>query len=85
MTIEDQIKDEKLQYILIENMPRKYQLYRQVKLINMNNLLVKKYYPRINDNILNKLNLLILLWEKLLKNKQKLLKIKEKTSKSNSR
>ena len=36
MTIEDQIKDEKLQY-------------DQVKLINMNTLLVKKYYHGINN------------------------------------
>ena len=59
MTIEDQIKDEKLQYDIIEK-PRKYQLYHQVKLINMNTLLVKKYYHRINDKLLNKLHLLIL-------------------------
>ena len=44
MTIEDQIKDEKLQERL-----RKYQVYHQVKLINMNTLLVKKYYHRINS------------------------------------
>ena len=44
----------------------------------MNSLLVKKYYHRINDKLLNKLNLLFLHYEKLLKNKQKLLKIKEK-------
>ena len=55
MTIEDQIKDEKLQYynitkttILIEKL-RKYLLYHQVNLINMNALLVKKYYHRINS------------------------------------
>ena len=59
MTIEDQIKDEELQYDINER-PRKYQLYHQVKLINMNTLLVKKYYHRINDKLLNKLNLLIL-------------------------
>ena len=47
MTIEDQIKDEKLQYDI--NRLRKYQLYHQVKLINMNTLLVKKYYRRINS------------------------------------
>ena len=44
----------------------------------MDTLLVKKYYPRINNKLLNKLNLLVLLWEKLLKNRQKQLKIKEK-------
>ena len=68
MTIEDQIKDEKLQYD-INREAAKYQLYHQVKLINTNTLLVKKYYHRINDKLLNKLNLLILLSEKLLKNR----------------
>ena len=48
MTIEDQIKDEKLQYALIEKL-RKHLLYHQAKLINMNTLLVKKYYRRINS------------------------------------
>ena len=43
MTIEDQIKDEKLEKL------RKYLLYHQVNLINMNTLLVKKYYHRINS------------------------------------
>ena len=60
MTIEDQIKDEKLQYD-INREAVKYQLYHQVKLINMNTLLVKKYYRRVNNNQFNKLNLLILL------------------------
>ena len=40
MTIEDQIKDEKLQYDMLQ----KYQRYHQASLINMNTLLVKKYY-----------------------------------------
>ena len=44
----------------------------------MNILLVKKYYHLINSKQLNKLNLLILLWEKFLKNKYKQSKIKEK-------
>ena len=68
MTIEDQIKDEKLHYD-VNREAAKYQLYRQVNLINTNTLLVKKYYPQINDKLLSKLNLLILRWEKLLKNK----------------
>ena len=63
--------------ILMERQ-QKYQLCHQAKLINMNTLLVKKYYAQINNKLLNKLNLLILLWEKLLKKKQKLLKINEK-------
>ena len=48
MTIEDQIKDEKLKYD-INREAVKYQLYHQVKLINMNTLLVKKYYHRISS------------------------------------
>ena len=48
MTIEDQIKVEKLQYD-INREAAKYQRYHQVNLINMNTLLVKKYYHRINN------------------------------------
>ena len=48
MTIEDQIKDEKLQYD-INREAAKYLLYHQVNLINMNILLVQKYYHRINS------------------------------------
>ena len=70
MTIEDQIRDKKLQYD-INREATKYQLYHQAKLISINILLVKKYYLVINNKELNKLNLLILLWEKLA-NTQKL-------------
>ena len=48
MTIEDQIRDEKLQYD-INREAAKNQLYHQEKLINMNILLVKRYFPRINS------------------------------------
>ena len=48
MTIEDQIKDEKLQYN-INREAAKISAYHQVNLINMNSLLVKKYYRRINN------------------------------------
>ena len=48
MTIEDQIKDEKLQYD-INREAAKYQLYHHVNLINMNILLVKRYYHLINS------------------------------------
>ena len=58
MTIEYQIKDEKLQYDINREQQR-YQLCHQAKLININILLVRKYYPRINNKLLNKLNLLI--------------------------
>ena len=48
MTIEDQIKDKKLQITLIERL-QKYQLYHQVKLISINILMVKKYYHLVNS------------------------------------
>ena len=63
--------------ILIEKL-QKYRLYHQVNLKSMNILHVKKYYLPIKNKKQNKLNLLIHLWEKPLKNKQKRLKIKEK-------
>ena len=47
MTIEDQIRDENYDMILIERL-QKYQLYHQAKLISMNILLVKKYCHLIN-------------------------------------
>ena len=55
--------------ILIEKL-QKYKLYHQTKLISMSTLLVKKYYLLIKDKYYNKLNLLILLWKKLLKKKK---------------
>ena len=48
MTINDQIRDEKNNMILIKKQP-KYQLYHQVKFVNMNILLVKIYYHLINS------------------------------------
>ena len=48
MAIEDQIKDKNYNMTLIEKL-QKYQRYHQVNLINMNTLLVKKYYHRINN------------------------------------
>ena len=47
MTLEDHIRDEKLQYN-IDREAEKYQLYHQGKLISMNILLVKRYYQLIN-------------------------------------
>ena len=58
---------------------QKYRPY-QTKLINMNILQLKKYCLLIKNKWKNKLNLLISLLVKLLKNKQKQLKIKEKTN-----
>ena len=67
MTIEDKIKDEKLQY----------DINREVaKISALSSGKIDKYEYLTGEEIL--LNLLILLWEKLLKNKQKLLKIREK-------
>ena len=60
MTIKIKLKMKNYNMILIEK-SRKHQLYHQVKLINMNTLLVKKYYHRINNKYFKKLNLLILL------------------------
>ena len=48
MTINDQIRDEKLQYNINRD-AAKYQLYHLVKFINMNILLVKIYYHLINN------------------------------------
>ena len=48
MTLEDQVRDEKLQYDIKERL-QKYQLYHQVKLISMIILLVKKYCHLINS------------------------------------
>ena len=48
MTINDQIRDEKLQHVSTEKL-LKYQLDYQAKLTSMNILLVKKYYHLINN------------------------------------
>ena len=48
MTIEDKIKDENYNMILIEKQ-QKYLPYHQAKFISMNILLVKKYYHLINN------------------------------------
>ena len=53
MTINDQIRDEKLQEILIEK-HLKHQLYRQVIFKNMNILLVRIYYHLIIEQANNK-------------------------------
>ena len=48
MTIEDQIRDEKLQYDIKREIAKISALY-QVKLISINILLVKRYYHLINS------------------------------------
>ena len=67
MVIDDQIKDEKLQYN-INRKAAKILASLSGKLINMNIFQVKKYYLIIKNKQQNRLNLLILHWEKLLKN-----------------
>ena len=67
MVIDDQIKDEKLQYN-INREAAKILASLSGKLINMNTFQVKKYYLIIKNKQQNRLNLLILHWEKLLKN-----------------
>ena len=57
----------------------KYRHNHQVKLINMNILQLKKYYVLIKVELQDKLSLLILLYEKLLKNQLKQLKVKVKS------
>ena len=48
MIINDQIKDEKLQYDIIRE-AEKYLIYHQAKLISMTILQVKKYYLLIKN------------------------------------
>ena len=48
MTINDQIRDEKLQYD-INRKAAKISVYHQAELISMNILLVKKYYDLIKN------------------------------------
>ena len=49
MTIDDKIKDEKLQYDTTNRRAAKYQLCHHVKLINMNILQVKKCYLMVKN------------------------------------
>ena len=48
MTIDDQIKDERLHIILIDNL-KKYEPDHQTSFINMNSFLVEKYYNLIKN------------------------------------
>ena len=68
MTIQDQIRDEKLQY----------DIHREAtKISTLSSGKINKYEYLTGEEILPS-NLLILLWEELLKNKQRQLKIKGK-------
>ena len=75
MTIDDKIRDEKLQYDINREAAKILALLSTK--INMNFLQVRQYYL-IKEEWNNKPSLHILLQEKLLKNKQKQLKSKEK-------
>ena len=49
MTIDDQLKDEKLQYDINREAAKISVFYHQTKLINMNILLVKKYFHPMDN------------------------------------
>ena len=61
--------------LILTEKQQKYQHYHQFKLINMNILQVKKYYLLIKTKLKNKSSLHILLKQKVLKNKEKRLKM----------
>ena len=77
MTIEDKIKDEKLQYD-INREAAKISALTSGKIDKYEYLTGEEILPSNQEQILNKISLLILLLEKLFKNKPKLLKIREK-------
>ena len=77
MTIEDKIKDEKLQYD-INREAAKISALTSGKIDKYEYLTGEEILPSNQQQILNKISLLILLLEKLFKNKPKLLKIREK-------
>ena len=64
MAVNDKMKDEKMEYD-IEKKMHKYMQYHQVKLINVNLLLVNKYYLLIKEEYKKNLILSILFQEKL--------------------
>ena len=76
MRIDDKIRDEKLLYDINIEEVKKHQHYHPEKLTNTN--ILRQSYHLIKTEKQNKLNLHILLQEKLLKNKQKQLKNKDK-------
>ena len=78
MTTEDQIRDEKHEQHDINKEAAKISASSSGKIDKYEYLTGEEILPSTQKQILNKLNLLILLWEKPLKNKQKQLKIKEK-------
>ena len=77
MTINDRIRDEKLEYD-INRKEAKISALSSGKTHKYEYLTGEDILPSSQQQIIVKLDLLILLWEKLLKNKQKQLKIKGK-------
>ena len=77
MSIEDQIKDEKPQYD-INREAAKISALSSGKLDKYEYLTGEEILPSNQQQIIEQVSLLILHWENFLKNKQKLLKIKEK-------
>ena len=68
MAINDEIRDEKLKYD-INREAAKISALSSRKTHKYEILLLRIYYHLINDKKYNRLDLLILVWEKLLKNK----------------
>ena len=79
MTIDEKTRDEKLQYDINREAAKISPLSFGKMLINMNILQVKNVNLLIKEEWQNKLSLHILPWEKLLENKQKQLKSKDKS------
>ena len=77
MTIDDQIRDEKLQYD-INREDAKISALSSGKIDKYEYPTGQEILPSNKKQIIEQAKLLILLWEKLLKNKQKQSKIKEK-------
>ena len=79
MTIEDQIRVEKLQYD-INREAAKISALSSGKTDKYEYLTGEEILPSNQQQIIEQAKLNILLWEKLVKNKQKQSKIKEKTN-----
>ena len=77
MTIDDQIKDEKIKYD-INGEAVKISALSSGKIDKHEYLTGEEIFPSNQKQIIEEANLLILLWEKLLKNRQKQLEIKKK-------
>ena len=77
MTIEDQIRHEKLQCDINRD-AAKISALSSGKINKYEYLTGEEILPSNKQKIIDKLDLLILHWEKLLRNTQKKLKIKEK-------